>query len=139
MATRTGAGATAAGGFSSKGAGGNASGAGYVHYDRATGDISHGGAADVNGAIYAGHDGQVYKHDKGGGWEKAGGSGQFSKAGLGDRSLQTESAARDRGFQRQAMGGRAEGLAAQRPAFDRSSFGGGFRGRMGGGRMGRRR
>ena len=57
--SRSGAGATAAGGFNTNGAGGNAQGAGYIHYDRATGDVNRAGAVNVNGDVYAGHDGNV--------------------------------------------------------------------------------
>ncbi|MEI9991704.1 MAG: hypothetical protein WDM86_16890 [Rhizomicrobium sp.] len=128
-ATRTGNGATAAGGFATHGAGGNAAGAGYVHYDRATGNVSHGGAVDVNGNIYAGHDGNVYHYDRDNhDWEKAGGDGRFTRASQADPSLDRERAARDRGVEREQ--GRATGGGRQ------GGFGGSFRGRAGGGRSG---
>ncbi|WP_380877507.1 hypothetical protein [Sphingomonas sp. DBB INV C78] len=70
---RTDQGAGAAGGFNTTGQGGDAKGAGYVHYDRNTGDISKGGVVDVNGNVYAGKDGNVYRYDKeSGSWESMG-------------------------------------------------------------------
>jgi hypothetical protein len=175
VATRTGQGATAAGGFNSAGRGGDAQGAGYIHYDRDTGDISHGGAVDVNGNIYAGKDGHVYKHDDSG-WHSmtgqdgagggpvgprdnaakparpgAGGAGTASTKpmqgpGLGDgpgsntSSLDRDRVARDRGFERDSMGGRGfDRPGASRPSFNRGNYGGGFSGRMGGMRGGFRR
>jgi hypothetical protein len=128
-AARTDNGATAAGGFNSHGAQGNAAGAGYIHYDKQTGDVTHGGAVDVNGNVYAGHDGNVYKHDADGGWEKAGGNGQFNKTDKPDPSLNNDRLSRDRGEERQTGRGN----------FDRGSYGGNFHGRMGGMRGGFRR
>lgn len=136
-------GAGAAGGFKTQGpGGGEAAGAGYVHYDRETGDISKGGVVDVNGNIYAGKDGNVYKRGADGGWEEAGTGGKFSKADKPDPSLDRERVSRDRGFERdRASGGGFERQAASRPSFDRGAYGGGFNGRMGGmrGGGGRRR
>lgn len=140
-AARTTGGATAAGGFNSAGAaGGDAKGAGYVHYDRSNGDVSRGGAVNVNGNIYAGKDGNVYRYEKGSGWEsvtgKRGGNGSQTY-GPADRSLDRERVARDRGFERDSMsGGGFDQRGSQRPAFDRSSFGNGMQGRMGGFRGG---
>ena len=133
-------GAGAIGGFNTQGpGGGEASGAGYIHYDRATGDVSKGGVVDVNGNIYAGKDGNVYKHGADG-WEQAGGGGQFKKADRPDPSLDAERASRDRGFERdRGDGGGFERQAASRPSFDRGAYGGGFGGRMGGMRGGGRR
>lgn len=131
-------GAGAAGGFKTQGAGGGeAGGAGYVHYDRDTGDISKGGVVDVNGQVYAGKDGQVYKRNDSGGWDQAGGGGKFSKADRPDPSLDRESLSRDRGFERdRAAGGGFERSGASRPAFDRGAYGGNFAGHMGGMRGG---
>lgn len=141
-ATRSAAGATAAGGFNTAGQGGDARGGGYVHYDRATGDISKGGVVDVNGNVYAGKDGHVYRHDENGWHSMVGGQGSTRQqpAGPPDSSLDRERAARDRGFERDQMAGRGfQRPGAERPAFDRGSFGGGnFRGRMGGFRGGGR-
>ncbi|SNS65098.1 hypothetical protein [Sphingopyxis indica] len=138
-ATRSAGGATAAGGFNTQGAGGDARGAGYVHYDRSSGGVSGGGAVDVNGNIYAGKDGHVYRYDPGSGWQsvtgKRGGGGTY---GPTDNGLDRERAARDRGFERDTMAGRGfERPGTQRPAFDRSTMGRGFQGRMGGFRGGR--
>jgi hypothetical protein len=139
-AARTGQGATAAGGFDSTGRGGEAAGAGYVHYDRATGDISKGGVVDVNGNVYAGKDGHVYRHDDSGWQSMTGGSGSTRKDTYGP--LDNDRAGRDRGFERDTMSGRGfENPGAERPSFDRGSYGGNFHGRMGGfrGGGGRRR
>jgi hypothetical protein len=133
-------GAGAAGAFNTQGpGGGQAAGAGYIHYDRDTGDISKGGVVDINGNIYAGKDGNVYKHGADG-WEQAGNGGQFKKADRPDPSLDSERASRDRGFERdRSAGGGFERQAASRPAFDRGAYGGGFGGHMGGMRGGGRR
>jgi hypothetical protein len=161
---RTPEGATAAGGFNTTGAGGNAKGAGYVHYDRATGDVSRGGVANVNGDVYAGKDGNVYRYDpNGGGWTPVTGngtggerptpqrSGEQRTSGQGsgvqrpatqphgapDPSLDRERAARDRGYERDTMSGRSfEPQGTQRQSFDRGSYSRGYSGRMGGFRGG---
>lgn len=132
VATRTSAGATAAGGFNSQGERVDAKGAGYVHYDRATGDVTKGGVVDVNGSIYAGHDGNVYKHTSDG-WEQAGADGKFARADKVDSSLDRERAARDRGFDRSrdSMSG-FERPGASRDVFQRNTYGAGFHGSMGG-------
>ena len=135
-------GAGAIGGFNSQGpGGGQAAGAGYIHYDRETGDISKGGVVDINGNIYAGKDGNVYKHGENG-WEEAGAGGEFKKTDRADPSLDRERVSRDRGFERDHTAGSGfERSTASRPSFDRGAYGGGFRGHMGGmrGGGGRRR
>jgi len=135
-------GAGAIGGFNTQGpGGGQAAGAGYIHYDRDTGDISKGGVVDINGNIYAGKDGNVYKHGENG-WEEAGTGGQFKKTDRADPSLDRERVSRDRGFERDHTAGSGfERSTASRPSFDRGAYGGGFRGHMGGmrGGGGRRR
>jgi len=131
-ASRSAQGATVGGGFNSQGAGGDARGAGYVHYDRATGDISKGGIVDVNGNVYAGKDGNVYRHGDNG-WQQVGGGGNAQRQGPPDPSLDRERAARDRGFERDQISGRGfDRPGASRPSFDRGSFSGGFHGHMGG-------
>ncbi|MES2033077.1 MAG: hypothetical protein V4466_02780 [Pseudomonadota bacterium] len=142
VAGRGSEGAGAARAFKSDGARVDAAGAGYIHYDRDTGDISKGGVVDINGNIYAGKDGQVYKRDANGEWSQAGAGGRFSKVERPDSTLDRERASRDRGFERDRAASRGfERSAASRPSFDRSSFGGGYGGRMGGmrGGGGRRR
>ncbi|MFC3550347.1 hypothetical protein ACFOLC_04905 [Lysobacter cavernae] len=62
-------GAAGAGGFDSQGAGGDAKGAGSFHYNADTSTLHHSGAIDVNDQVYAGHDGNVYRHDENG-WSK---------------------------------------------------------------------
>ena len=131
-------GAGAVGGFNTQGpGGGQASGAGYIHYDRATGDVSKGGVANINGDIYAGKDGNVYKRNPDGGWEQAGAGGRFSKTVRPDPSLDRERMSRDRGVERdRAGGGGFEQRGASQRSFDRGSYGGSYSGRMGGSRMG---
>lgn len=77
-----------------------------------------------------------------GGWEQVGGDGQFKRADNPDPSLNRESAARDRGVERdRASGGGFErstprgSSSGSTRSFDRGSYGGGFRG-GGGGRRG---
>lgn len=70
-AGRTTEGAAAAGAFESHGTGGDVAGAGYARYDRDTGQLSRGGVAEVNGDVYAGRDGQIYRQTETG-WEQAG-------------------------------------------------------------------
>lgn len=132
-------GAGAAGGFRTQGPdGGQAAGAGYIHYDRDTGDISKGGVINVNGDIYAGKDGQVYKRGEDGSWEQAGSEGKFSKAERHDPSLERENLSRNRGHERDQMSGRDfdRPSASSRQSFNRSAYGGGYGGRMGGMRGG---
>jgi len=122
-------GAGAAGAFSTSGAAGNAQGAGYIRYDRATGDVNRGGVVDVNGNIYAGRDGNVYRHDADG-WEKAGGNNQFARSQPA-AGLDTDRMARDHSFQRQSASGsgcnRGSFSGAGRMGGMRSFGGGGFR------------
>lgn len=125
-------GAGAAGGFRTSGAAGDAAGAGYVRYDRETGDISKGGVVDINGDVYAGRDGNVYKRTEDG-WESVGKDGRTERTNVPDRSLDAERAARDRGFERDRKSGAGfERSGASRGSFDRGSYGGGFSGSMGG-------
>lgn len=78
---RTQGGTTAGGSFNSAGAGGDAKGAGYVRYDRGTGEVNKGGVVDVNGDTYAGRNGNVYKYDEGSGsWSQVGGDGGTKSA-----------------------------------------------------------
>lgn len=136
-AVRTDQGATAGGRFDSTGAAGNVSGGGFVHYDRDTGDVTRGGVVDVNGDIYAGKDGNIYKRTDSG-WEQAGTDGRFYRADNPDSSLDQERAARDRGMQRDAGTGKGsfERSSSGNRSFDRSSYGGNYRGSMGGYRGG---
>lgn len=167
-ATTSDHGATAAGSFNSKGAAGDVNGAGYVHYNKDTGDVTHGGVVNAGGNVYAGKDGNVYRYDKGQGWQEVQPNGQFKNVKPpADAGVNTDQLARDRGNERTAArspqaagsnagqarqslgqngggemhqnaGERMGGQGVQRPdnfhGFDRSSYGGGFQGRMGGGR-----
>jgi hypothetical protein len=136
-AVRSDQGATVGGRVDSTGAAGDVSGAGVIHYDRETGDVSRGGVANVDGDIYAGKDGNVY-HRTEDGWEQAGGDNKFQRTDRADSTLDTERAARDRGTERDLS--RGSGLERQRSSpsrsFDRGSYGGGYRGSMGGFRGG---
>src|SRR5262249_37771272 len=134
VAGRGAEGAGAAGGFSTNG--GKTKGAGHVHYDRSSGDISQGGGVGVNGQNYPGQDGGGFnKTDSG--WEQAGRNGEFKRTDRPDASLQRESAARDRGFERdRAANSGFERQGAAPRSFDRGGFGGGYSGHMGGMRGG---
>ena len=72
--------------------------------DRDSGDISSGGVANVDGDIYAGRDGNVYKRTDDG-WEQAGGDNTFNRTDRADTTLDKERAARDRGTQRDVARG----------------------------------
>jgi hypothetical protein len=137
VAGRNASGAAAIGGFNTEGKGGDAKGAGYVKYDRATGDVSKGGIANINDSIYAGKDGNVYKYDKGDGWQQVGGDGNFNKATQlpSAGNIDSDRFARERGADRAVdrsandMGSRGNASMRQ---FDRSNYTGQFKGRMGG-------
>ena len=93
-------GATAAGAFNTTGPGGDAQGAGYARTSERTGEVHHGGVADINGSMYAGRNGNVYRNT-GSGWEKIGSDDSFagSQPAAG---LDGERMARDRGSEREA-------------------------------------
>ncbi|GAB7128073.1 hypothetical protein JCM19000A_25800 [Silvimonas sp. JCM 19000] len=151
VTTRTNQGATAAGGFNTRGAGGDANGRGYVHYDASTGDVTHGGVVNANGNVYAGKDGNVYRYDKGDGWQKVQPDGSFQRTTPpADSNVDNDRLARDRSADRTAT--RSDPAAAQQrldsarqnrpqqaarpamqqPRFERGNYGGNFQGRMGG-------
>jgi hypothetical protein len=151
VAGRTNAGAGAAGAFDTQGAAGDARGAGYVHYDRASGEVTHGGVVDVNDHVYAGKDGNVYQYQAGAGWQKVAPNGQFNRVAAPDSNdTDRDRLARDRSGdnasfeQRQAQFQQRQ--AAPQPQaqpFDRSNYNnhyhgqmGGFRPSMGGGHFG---
>ena len=137
IAGRNDSGAAAIGGFNTEGKGGDAKGAGFVKYDRATGDVSTGGIANINDSLYAGKDGNIYKYDKGDGWQQVGGDGKFNKATElpSAGNMDSDRFARDRGadrdFDRSAGNTMSRGDMGGRQ-FDRSNYDGNFRGRMGG-------
>ncbi|HET6552341.1 MAG TPA: hypothetical protein VFG49_02285 [Dyella sp.] len=144
VAGRTDQGAGAAGAFNSQGAGGDARGAGYVHYDKASGDVSRGGVVDINDQVYAGKDGNVYRYDKDQGWQKVDNKGGFNRVN-GPDSVDTDRdrMARDRGADSASFQQREDRPQPQRQQFDRSNYNnryhgqmGGFRPSMGGGRFG---
>jgi len=134
-AGRNAQGAAAVGGFNTEGKGGDAKGAGYATYDRATGEVNRGGVANINDSIYAGKDGNVYKYDQGG-WSQVGGDGTFNKAtdlpaaGNIDSDRYARERGADRDFQRGGVNFNGAGQ------FDRSGYDRRFQGGMGGYRGG---
>jgi hypothetical protein len=100
-----------------------------IRYDRDTGEINHGGLVDVNGRIYAGRDGSVYRCDENG-WSKAGADGRFVRSPPAP-GLDMELLARTRGVERDLAGGngfeRSNALAnfAGLQRISSTSFGGG--------------
>ncbi|KAF0814468.1 hypothetical protein IGB42_01369 [Andreprevotia sp. IGB-42] len=140
-AVNTNNGATAAGGFNSAGKGGDVSGGGYVHYDKNTGDISHGGVVNNGDHVYAGKDGNVYRYDKGQGWQQVTPDGSFKKAAPpADAGINTDRLARDRGSERSFAHDNTfnnprppvRPQPAPTRSFDRSNFSSGFSGKVGG-------
>ena len=132
VAGRTDAGVGAAGAFHSQGAGGDASSAGYVHYDRATGEVTRGGVIDANDHVYAGKDGNVYQYDKDSGWEKVDPQGGLSRvAGPDSADTDHDRLARNRSAEGATFEQRQPPVAAQ-PQFDRSNYDNRFHGEMGG-------
>lgn len=145
-------GAAGAGAFNSQGERVDAKGAGGFHYNADTGTLHRGGVVDVNDNVYAGHDGNVYKHDENG-WTQVDRpdrtqelSGQTRQNVPSD--LDRDRFARQRGDERIHGGSGAMNPAAfqrqgggmQRPSggFDRPAGGhqrpvGGFRPGLGGG------
>lgn len=93
-------GATAGGAFSSSGPAGDVKGAGYVRSSERTGEVHRGGAIDVNGNMYAGRDGNVYRNT-GEGWEKMGADNRFTPS-QPTAGLDSERMARGRGLEREA-------------------------------------
>lgn len=141
VAGRTNEGAGAAGAFNSEGARGDVSGAGYVHYDKGSGEVSKGGVVNYNDQIYAGKDGNVYRYDKGEGWEQVGsGDSQpkFNKASdlPSAGNLDSDRYARDRGGERDFNRNPGSHGGGGRN-FDRGSYGGNYHGQMGGFRSAR--
>jgi hypothetical protein len=140
VAGRTNEGAGAAGAFNSEGARGDVSGAGYVHYDKGTGEVSKGGVVNYNDQIYAGKDGNVYKYDKGEGWSEVGGGSEpkFNRASdlPSAGNLDNDRYARDRGGERDYTRNPGTHGGGGRD-FDRGSYGGNYRGQMGGYRSAR--
>ena len=142
VAGRDASGAAAVGGFNTQGQGGDAKGAGYASYDRATGEVNRGGVANINDQVYAGKDGNVYKYDKaGGGWSQVGGDGTFNKATQtpDTGSMDSDRFARDRGADRDFQrGGGYSGVGwGGASSFDRGNYDNRFQGGgMGGFRSG---
>jgi len=93
-------GATAAGAFNTTGSGGDAQGTGYARASDRTGEVHRGGALDINGNIYAGRDGNVYRNTESG-WEKTGADSRFAGSPPAT-GLDGERIARQRGSEREA-------------------------------------
>ena len=104
-------GAAAGGAFNTQGPnGGDARGAGGFHYNADTGTLNRGGVVEVNDNVYAGRDGNVYKHD-GNGWTQVDRpdrsqnlSGQ-TRQDLDSSALDGDRIARERGDERVRGGG----------------------------------
>ena len=129
-------GAGVAGGFRSSGAGGDVAGIGYVRGD-GEGNVSSGGVVKVGDDIYAGKDGNVYTRGEDGSWQQVDRpSAEQRPDAAATRELDRQQAARDRGYQRDVAGDRSYDGGANRGSFDRGSYGGDYRGSMGGYRGG---
>lgn len=139
-AGRTNQGAAAGGAFQTQGAAGEAKGAGYVNYDRSTGEVHRGGAVNINDSVYAGRDGNVYKYEKGEGWQPVDpAAGSTARPDTAD--IDRDRLARDRAADVNAARSGAHtpgGSDFQRSNYDRQFQGqmGGYRERAGGGRYG---
>lgn len=89
-----------AGSFTSAGKNGAAKGAGYVHYNKETGEVNRGGVIRGPDNVYAGHDGNIYKYNNGG-WEQMNASGKFEKS-QPPAEVSSAQQARVRGNERQS-------------------------------------
>ena len=103
-------------------------GAGGFHYNADSGTLSHGGVVNINDNVYAGHDGNVYKHEDGG-WTKVDvpdrPQGGQARQGFDTGNLDRDRHARERGNER-LSGGASYGGAVQNRAggnFDRGGSG----------------
>ncbi|GAB3335808.1 hypothetical protein [Marilutibacter aestuarii] len=130
-------GAAGAGGFDSDGNRVDVAGAGGFHYNADSGSFDHGGAIKVNDSIYAGRDGNVYRHGENG-WEQVTRPGGSAHTPSPPQGLDRDRVARERGQQR-INGGFAPAQPVQRPAsgpatrpMGPSRPMGGFRGGLGG-------
>ncbi len=92
--TPQGAGKT--GSFTTVGKNGVTRGAGYVHYNKETGQVTHGGVVND---IYAGQDGNVYQYSNGS-WQQMNADGKFAKS-QPPAEVSSAQQARMRGSERQ--------------------------------------
>ncbi|GAA5784041.1 hypothetical protein [Chitiniphilus shinanonensis] len=146
VAGRTDQGAGAAGAFTTAGKGGDAAGAGYVHYDAATGQVDHGGVVRTDDHVYAGKDGNVYRYDQGKGWQQVTRPGEGHQAATrpvtadqaNSLGLPSDRLARERGQERTFSRSLPSSSPTWRPSggLDRGNFSPNFRGNMGGFRGG---
>ncbi|WP_114194891.1 hypothetical protein [Edaphovirga cremea] len=150
IAGNTPQGAGKTGSFTSVGADGVTHGSGYVHYDKETGQVTHGGVVNGPDHVYAGRDGNIYQYNNGN-WQKMDASGNFVK-GQPPAEVNNAQLARTRGTERQTE--RTQTLQSrpqvnqlqiqqhipqdrgerlqQMHSFDRSNYVPRFQGRMGG-------
>ncbi|WP_148716098.1 hypothetical protein [Chitinolyticbacter meiyuanensis] len=133
-------GTTAGGRFSTSGKAGDATGAGYVHRDADTGQISHGGVIRTDDHVYAGKDGNVYQYTPGQGWEQKTLGGATRDVAPASSGLDTDRLARERGADRINNRSVQPNPTITRPNFENHQFNRGnfsprFSGRMGGGRF----
>lgn len=98
IAAGTDQGAGKAGSFTSVGPGGAVHGAGYVHYDKETGQVTHGGFVNGPDHVYASHDGGIYQFNNGS-WQKMDNSGKFVSS-RPPTEVNADRQARERGSER---------------------------------------
>jgi hypothetical protein len=146
-AVRTDSGTTAGKAFSSSGEAGDIKGAGFVHKDSGTGEITTGGAIKAGDNVYAGKDGNIYKYTPGEGWQPVksgdaepkggdrggdrGGGAGVSNDSIRNAGVDSDRMARERGADRSAQ--RSSGSNS---SYNRSNYNSNYRGSMGGSRMG---
>ncbi len=140
-------GAAGAEAFRTTGSSGTAEGIGGFHYNADTGALGHGGVANVNGNLYAGQDGNVYRHGDDG-WSQVNGSGSSGNFGFQMGGLNNDRFANSRGDDRISGGFGGGGFGGDGfggGGFRSGGFGGGgfssggfggFRGGLGGFRGG---
>lgn len=132
-------GAAAGGAFNTQGPGGNeARGAGGFHYNADSGTLNRGGVVEVNDNVYAGRNGEVYKHDENG-WSEVDRpdrsqnvSGQ-TRQNIDPSTLDRDRFARERGDQRSSGALNPAAFQRQGGGFDRPAGGGGGMQRPAGG------
>ncbi len=124
-------GAAGAGAFNSQGDKVDAKGAGGFHYNADTGTLNRGGVVNVNDNVYAGHDGNVYKHTDDG-WtqvDKPDRSQNLSGQTRNTGDLDRDRFARERGNERitgGSVGGRDEFMQRNSSGMQRPGGAGGF-------------
>ncbi|VTR25775.1 Uncharacterised protein [Serratia fonticola] len=102
-------GAGKVGSFTTAGKNGVAQGSGYVHYNKETGQVTHGGVVNGPDHVYAGRDGNIYQYNNGS-WQQMNASGKFVKS-QPPAEVSSAQQARQRGDERQTE--RAQTLQTQ--------------------------